>query len=97
MTTIDFRREWVKRKVTKYFGLPNDSWFEYMMANTDDLEDNLASYLDDDFFADGGSRRQIFYVFKTKRDKIIEEEVVEEVTGKFLQFTGKYWTRNTGC
>lgn len=71
----DFRRDWVKNKVTKYFGLPSDNYFEEMLENTDDLEDKLAAYLDDDFMYQEENKR-FFYVYKTSYEKLIEEEIM---------------------
>lgn len=71
----DFRRDWVKNKVTKFFGLSSGHYFEEMLENTDDLEDKLASYLDDDFMYQEENKR-FFYVYKTSYEKLIEEEIM---------------------
>lgn len=81
---VDYRREWVKKKVTTIFRLKSDSYFEEMMSNNEDLEDKLASYLDDDFFARDG-HKEYFYVFKTSHEKLIDEEILVPQIGK------SYW------
>lgn len=78
---IDFRREWVKKKLTTIFRLSSDSYFEEMMASNEDLEDKLASYLDDDFNARDGYK-EYFYVYKTSHEKLIEEEILVPEKGK---------------
>lgn len=77
----DFRREWVKNTVTKFFGLSSDSYFEEMMMNSDDLEDKLAFYLDDNFL-EQDDNRQFLFIYKTAHEKLVEEEILVPETGK---------------
>lgn len=81
LMATDLRREWIKQKVTTIFGLNSDSYFEEMMSNTEDLEDKLTAFLDDDFFA-RDPHRSFFYIYKTSHEKLVEEEILVAEKGK---------------
>nr|XP_023021939.1 uncharacterized protein LOC111510260 [Leptinotarsa decemlineata] len=72
---IDFRREWVKKKFTKFFGLNSNKYFEEMIENSDDLDDKLSSYLEDDYLTPE-ENKVFFYVYKTSHEKLVEEEIM---------------------
>ncbi|XP_015836813.2 dynein axonemal heavy chain 10 [Tribolium castaneum] len=79
----DFRRDWVKNSVTKYFGLDSGEYFEKMMAQNDDLEYQLSSFLDDDFLKKDEAHRRLFYIYKTSYEKLVDEEImVPEIVKK---------------
>ncbi|KAJ8963303.1 hypothetical protein NQ318_018772, partial [Aromia moschata] len=89
----DFRKDWVKKKVTKFFGLKSEQYFEEMMATSEELEDKLDSLLDDDFLPQGEGRR-FFYVYKTTYEKLVEEQIMvaqkvekpKEMLGESVEF-----------
>ncbi|KAJ8973386.1 hypothetical protein NQ317_012102 [Molorchus minor] len=66
----DYRRDWVKKLVTKCFGFTSDHYFEEMMATSEELEDTLESYLDDDFLPQNEDRR--FFLFEKPKPEIGE-------------------------
>ncbi|XP_045466201.1 dynein axonemal heavy chain 10 [Harmonia axyridis] len=80
---MDFRLEWVKSKILKYFGLKSEKYFNDMLSNVDDLEDQIYSFLDDDIVAQDESQRRFFYVYKESFETLIEEEIlVPEIVRK---------------
>lgn len=84
---MDFRLEWVKSKVTKYFGLKSDKYFHDMLSNSDDLEDQLYSFLDDDIVAQDESQKRFFYVYKDSFETLVEEEILVPEIGKKLIYS----------
>ncbi|XP_066245712.1 dynein axonemal heavy chain 10 isoform X2 [Euwallacea similis] len=81
----DFRREWVKDTVTKVLGLNSGHYFEDMMANTEELEDKMTSYLEDDQLDQELSvnNKRFFYVYRTTYEKLVEKEIlVPEIVKK---------------
>lgn len=78
----DFRRDWIKNRVTQLFGLESGDYFEEMLAKSDDLEDQLASFLDDDFLKKDESLKRFFYVFRTSYEKLVDEEILVPEVGK---------------
>ncbi|KAF7265371.1 hypothetical protein GWI33_021219 [Rhynchophorus ferrugineus] len=81
----DFRREWIKNTVTKFLGLNSGHYFEDMLANTDELEDKLSSYLEDDVLDQelGAFNRRFFFVYRTSYEKLVEKEIlVAEIVKK---------------
>lgn len=81
--TDDFRREWIKQKVTDYFGLDSFDQFEEMMANEDnELEYELSNFLDEELDSETDSKKRIFYVYRTFYDKFIDQEIIVPEVGK---------------
>lgn len=83
--TTDFRRDWVKNSVTKYFGLDSGEYFEEMMAQNDELEYQLTSFLDDDFLKKDEAYRRLFYIYKTSYEKLVDEEIMVPEIGKWAK------------
>lgn len=83
--TVDFRMEWMKQKTLKMLGLKNDGYFNTMLSNTKDLEETLLSFFDDDFLQD--EDRQLFCVYKTPQQKLIEQETVVPRQGKCIDIS----------
>ncbi|KAL1513082.1 hypothetical protein ABEB36_002553 [Hypothenemus hampei] len=74
----DFRREWIKNTVTRVLGLSSGHYFEDMMASSDELEDRMSSYLDDDQLDQELSvhNNRFFYVYRTSFEKLVEKEIL---------------------
>lgn len=79
---VDFRREWVKKKTLKMLGLKDDCYFNNMLASSQDLDEKLSSFLDDDFLRD--EDREILCIYKFSDEKLIEEEIMVPQTGKSI-------------
>lgn len=79
---VDYRREWVKKKTLKMVGLKDDSYFNNMLANNQDLDEKLSSFLDDDFLRD--EDREILCIYKYSDEKLIEEETMVPQTGNSI-------------
>ncbi|XP_030756931.1 dynein heavy chain 10, axonemal [Sitophilus oryzae] len=74
----DFRREWIKNTVTKFLGLNSGQYFEDMVANTDELDYGLSSYLEDDVLDQELSpdNKRFFFVHRTSYEKLVEKEII---------------------
>lgn len=71
----DYRLEWIKDKVTEYFGLNSGRYFDAMLeANDGELEDQMNSLLDDEI-PDVDSERRLFYVYKIKYERLVDVEI----------------------
>lgn len=79
---VDFRREWVKKKTLKMLGLKDDSYFNNMLASSQDLDEKLSLFLDDDFLRD--EDREIFCIYKFSDEKLIEEEIMVPQIGNYF-------------
>lgn len=73
---LDYRRDWVVKTITKMFGLNSSHYFEEMVSNDEELEDALASFLDDDLMATTDLHKRLFYIYKTSYEKLVEEEIM---------------------
>lgn len=78
----DFRRNWIKNRVIKFFGLESGKYFEDMMNQNEDLEYLLASFLDDDFLKNDETGKRLFYIYKSSFEKLIDEEILVPEIGK---------------
>jgi hypothetical protein len=79
---VDFRREWVKNSVTRFFGLDSGEYFEAMLAQNDELEYQLTSFLDDDFLKKDETYRRLLYIYKTSYEKLVDEEIMVPEIGE---------------
>lgn len=80
----DFRREWVKKKALTMLGLEDEIFFNAMLERSEDLEEKLSSFLEDDIIHD--EDRQIFCIYKTSHEKLVEEEIMVAHKGKSFHF-----------
>lgn len=81
----DYRREWIKQKVTRYLGLPSDSYFEDLMAANDgELEYLLDIFLDDDIITQHESHKKFFYVYRIPYEKLVDEEILVPEIGRHI-------------
>lgn len=74
--TIDFRREWIKKRVLIYFGEEDEELFEQMCSRNDNkVGKKMVPFLEEE---DNkyDLETKLFVVFKTYYDKVINEEVV---------------------
>ncbi|XP_066140827.1 dynein axonemal heavy chain 10 [Euwallacea fornicatus] len=74
----DFRREWVKNTVTRVLGLNSGHYFEDMMASSEELENKMTSYFEDDQLDQELSvnNKRFFYVYRTTYEKLVEKEIL---------------------
>lgn len=83
--STDYRREWVKLRVTDCLGLPSESYFEDLMAANDgELEDLLTMFLDDDIIDQTDSHKKFFYVYRTPYEKLVDEEILVPEIGSYV-------------
>ncbi|CAH1279940.1 unnamed protein product [Diabrotica balteata] len=76
----DYRREWIKNRITTFFGLPSCDYFEEMMTNKEELEEQFSSFLDDT--VDTNERKAFFFLYKTSYEKLVDEEILVPQKGK---------------
>lgn len=81
--STDHRREWLKRRVTKLLGLKSEKYFENMMVSSEDLENKLASFLDDNFWQSNESLDRLFYVWKASFEYVVDEKIMVPELGTF--------------
>lgn len=81
--SVDFRREWLKKKTLDFMGLQDEEYFDHMSAANKDFEEHLASFLDDEILRD--EDREILYIFKSFQEKLIEEETMVPYTGNIVK------------
>lgn len=81
--SVDYRREWIKEKITKYLGLPDGTYFDDMLAANDgELEEKLDMFLDDDIMLPDESHKK-FYFYRTTYEKLVDEEILVAEIGTY--------------
>lgn len=77
VTMVDYRRDWIKERVTTYLGLNSEHYFEDAMnANEAELEEGLTYFLDNDISRQDGANKRLMYFYRVPLEKLIEEEVM---------------------
>lgn len=86
--TQDYRLIWIREKVLTFLNEDNPELFnEMLLRDGGKVEDNLASFMNDEIFGPQDLHKRICYFYKTYYDKIVEEEIVvaEEVVPENLE------------
>lgn len=85
MTMVDYRRDWIKERVTTYLGLNSEHYFEDAMnANEAELEEGLTYFLDNDISRQDGANKRLMYFYRVPLEKLIEEEVMVPIFGEII-------------
>lgn len=92
--STDYRRNWIKTKLLQCFGLPADDYFDDMMAKNDDLEDQLASFLDD---SQSDSLLRLMYAYRTPFEKLVDEEIMVPAEPGIMRIECVLATINNVC
>ena len=81
---MDYRREWIKRKVCDCLGLEiteDHDYFEDMLqAGDGELDDQLSAFLEDDI-SDEESEKRLFSIYRTSYDRLVDREILVPEVG----------------